>query len=181
MSGNCSLYNETNGEAIPPTPAIGGVGLMPDVDMMATIALKREGDVLILIGEEAGHLGQSLYLQVMLNRKFGAPPPVDLDAESRNGDFVRGLIEAEHCRRCTTCPTAGSSWRSPRWRSPAVMALRSTRRQFRYPHAVWFGEDQARYVIAAAPDKADAIHKAAAAAKVPLQAARNGRRRCDRA
>ena len=53
--------------------------------MMATIALKRPGDVLMLLGDEAGHLGQSLYLQAMLNRTFGAPPPVDLDAERRTG------------------------------------------------------------------------------------------------
>ena len=89
VSGNVSLYNETNGVAIPPTPAIGGIGLIPDIAMMATIALKREGDVLMLLGEEAGHLGQSLYMQVMLNRTFGAPPPVDLDAERRTGDLVQ--------------------------------------------------------------------------------------------
>ena len=65
MSGNVSLYNETNGVAIPPTPAIGGIGLIPDIAHMATIALKRPGDVLMLLGAEAGHLGQSLYMQLM--------------------------------------------------------------------------------------------------------------------
>ena len=92
VSGNVSLYNETNGIAIPPTPAIGGIGLIPDLAHMATIALKRQGDVLMLLGAEAGHLGQSLYMQVMLERTHGAPPPVDLDAERRAGDLVRGLI-----------------------------------------------------------------------------------------
>ena len=94
VSGNVSLYNETMGGAIPPTPAIGGVGLIADIDAMATIALKRDGDLLLLLGVEGGHLGQSAYMQVMENRLEGAPPAVDLDAERRTGDMVRGLIVA---------------------------------------------------------------------------------------
>src|SRR6201986_626875 len=93
IGGNCSLYNETNGEGILPTPAIGGVGLMADVSRMATVALKREGDALLVIGDTRGHLGQSIYLREIENREEGAAPPVDLAAERRNGDFVRGLIE----------------------------------------------------------------------------------------
>ncbi len=61
VSGNVSLYNETNGVGIPPTPAIGAVGLIPDIARMADLRLKREGDLVIVIGREAGHLGQSLY------------------------------------------------------------------------------------------------------------------------
>ena len=94
VSGNVSLYNETNGIAIPPTPAIGGIGLIPDVAKMATLALKKDGDVLILIGPEGHHLGQSLYQELASGRYDGAPPPVDLEAERHVGDFVRGLIRA---------------------------------------------------------------------------------------
>src|SRR6476619_6043031 len=68
VSGNVSLYNENNGIAIPPTPTIGGIGLIPDGAPMATLALKREGDVLLLLGAEAGHLGQSLYQLILLDR-----------------------------------------------------------------------------------------------------------------
>src|ERR1700727_1844019 len=93
IGGNCSLYNETNGEGILPTPAIGGVGLMADVTKMATVAFKRAGDVIILIGETRGHLGQSIYLREIEDKEEGAPPPVDLAAERKHGDFVRGLIE----------------------------------------------------------------------------------------
>jgi phosphoribosylformylglycinamidine synthase II len=170
VSGNVSLYNETNGVAIPPTPAIGGIGLIPDVAMMATIALKRPGDVLMLLGEETGHLGQSLYLQAMLNRTFGAPPPVDLDAERRTGDSVRGLIRAGAVSAVHDVSDGGLLV------AIAEMALAGGHGVVldaligpRPAHATWFGEDQARYVIAADPDKADAIHKAAAAAKVPLR------------
>ena len=92
VSGNVSLYNETNGIAIPPTPAVGGIGLIPDIAAMASCTLKREGDALLLLGAESGHLGQSLYQELVTGRSHGAPPPVDLAAERRVGDFVRGLI-----------------------------------------------------------------------------------------
>jgi phosphoribosylformylglycinamidine synthase subunit PurL len=94
ISGNCSLYNETNGEGILPTPAIGAVGLLKDVHRMATIAFKREGDAVILIGDTKGHLGQSIYLREIEGKEEGAAPPVDLALEKETGDFVRGLIEA---------------------------------------------------------------------------------------
>ena len=94
ISGNCSLYNETNGEAILPTPAIGGVGLIADVRRMAMVAFRREADAIILIGETKGHLGQSLYLREIEGLEEGAAPPVDLAVERRNGEFVRGLIES---------------------------------------------------------------------------------------
>ena len=94
VSGNVSLYNETNGVAIPPTPAIGGVGLIPDIADMAGIALANEGETLVLLGAERGHLGQSLYMELMLDKREGAPPPVDLAGERTTGDLVRGLIRA---------------------------------------------------------------------------------------
>ena len=92
VSGNVSLYNETNGVGIPPTPAIGGVGLIPDVSRMADIKLKRESDLLIVIGREAGHLGQSLYQELATGKLEGAPPPVDLADEIKAGRLVRALI-----------------------------------------------------------------------------------------
>jgi phosphoribosylformylglycinamidine synthase len=78
VSGNVSLYNETNGQGILPTPTIGGVGLLDDVTVHATVRFKREGDAILLIGATAGWLGQSLYLKEILGREEGAPPPVDL-------------------------------------------------------------------------------------------------------
>ncbi|RIW04841.1 phosphoribosylformylglycinamidine synthase subunit PurL, partial [Azospirillum brasilense] len=76
VSGNVSLYNETNGEAILPTPAIGAVGLLPDAMIAVGIAFKNEGDTILLVGEGTGHLGQSLYLREILGREDGPPPPV---------------------------------------------------------------------------------------------------------
>ena len=92
VSGNVSLYNETNGSAIPPTPTVGAVGLLYDYAHRADFASLRDGDTLVLIGETRGALGASLYLRECLGREDGAPPPVDLAVERRNGDFVRNLI-----------------------------------------------------------------------------------------
>lgn len=106
VSGNVSLYNETNGVGIPPTPAIGGVGVVPDVSRMADIALKRENDLLIVIGREAGHLGQSLYRQHATGKLEGAPPPVDLADEIKAGRLVRTLIRESKVDTCMTFPMA---------------------------------------------------------------------------
>jgi phosphoribosylformylglycinamidine synthase subunit PurL len=170
VSGNVSLYNETNGVAIPPTPAIGGIGLIPDIATMATIALKRDGDLLMLLGAEAGHLGQSLYMQFMADGRAAAPPPIDLDAERRTGDLVRTLIRSGCLAAVHDVSDGGLLV------SIAEMALAGNRGvqldALPVPlpaHALWFGEDQARYVVSASADKADSIHKAAAVAKVPLR------------
>ena len=96
VSGNVSLYNETDGVGIPPTPVVGGVGLIEDVSTIATLKGAQPGDVLILIGETKGHLGASLYAREILGldgEEAGPPPPMDLETEKRNADFVRSLIE----------------------------------------------------------------------------------------
>ena len=159
VSGNVSLYNETNGVGIPPTPAIGGVGLIPDVSRMADIKLKRESDLLIVIGREAGHLGQSLYQELATGKLEGAPPPVDLADEIKAGRLVRALIREgkvdDRARRVGRRPArrhrrdgAGrAAWASSC--SPTRGALPA--------HAVWFGEDQGRYVLAVDPMQAEEV------------------------
>ena len=96
VSGNVSLYNESKatggGSAILPTPAIGGVGVLEDVSKMATIAFKDDGDAIFVIGENNGHLGQSLWLRELHGREDGAPPPVNLAKERTHAEFVRQLI-----------------------------------------------------------------------------------------
>jgi len=99
VSGNVSLYNETkaddgSGSAILPTPAIGGVGLLGDFSKATTISFKQPGDVLVVIGNRGGHLGQSIWLREFHGRSDGPPPPVDLAAERRTGEFVREQIGA---------------------------------------------------------------------------------------
>ena len=170
VSGNVSLYNETNGVAIPPTPAVGGIGLIPDGAPMARIALRRDGDILLLLGAEAGHLGQSLYQEMMLGRFEGAPPPVDLDQERAAGDLVRALIRNGEVSAVHDVSDGGLLVAIAEMALAGGLGVALEPAPDNLPaHAVWFGEDQARYVVAASPDKADAIHKAAALAKVPVR------------
>ena len=105
VSGNVSLYNESKatggGSAILPTPAIGGVGLLEDWEKSATIGFKAEGEAIYLLGSRQTHVGQSLWLREIHSTKAGPPPPVDLAAERRTGEFVRelvakGLVTAVH-------------------------------------------------------------------------------------
>src|ERR1700719_989585 len=86
VSGNVSLYNETNGKAILPTPSIGGGLVLDDFRESARVAFQAGGGVGPLVGETTGSLGQSIYQREVLEREEGAPPPVDLAAEKRNGD-----------------------------------------------------------------------------------------------
>jgi phosphoribosylformylglycinamidine synthase subunit PurL len=170
VSGNVSLYNETNGVAIPPTPAIGGIGLIPDIAEMATIALKQDGNALILIGSDGSHLGQSLYQELACGQYEGAPPPVDLAAERRVGDFVRGLIRSGRVSVVHDISDGGLLV------AVAEMALAGglgvaldAAPEGRPAHAVWFGEDQGRYLVAAAPDEAALILQEAAKAGLPAR------------
>ena len=162
ISGNCSLYNETNGEGINPTPAIGAVGLMQNVHRMATVAFKRPGDAIILIGETRGHLGQSIYVREIEGREEGAAPPVDLAVEKKNGDFVRKLIEDGRIDTAHDVSDGGVLV------ALAEMALAGNIGAEvgvagETPDAIpfFYGEDQGRYLLAAPPDVADAIDQEA--------------------
>ena len=151
VSGNVSLYNETNGKAIQPTPTIGGVGLIADVARTASLAFGAAGQAIVLVGGTAGWLGASLYLRELLGREDGAPPPVDLAAERRAGDLVRGLIERGAVTTCHDLSDGGllvavaemaiaSGIGAALDPAPAGLA----------PHAWAFGEDQGRYLLTVA-------------------------------
>ncbi len=153
VSGNVSLYNETNGQAIMPTPTIGGVGLLPDLSRRAGIAFNREGDTLLLIGETVGWLGQSLYLREIAGREEGSPPPPHLHTEKRNGDFVRDLIRAGQVTVCHDLSDGGLLIALAEMAiAGGIGATIDARPHGASPHAVFFGEDQARYVIAVDQD-----------------------------
>jgi phosphoribosylformylglycinamidine synthase len=158
VSGNCSLYNETQGEGILPTPCIGGVGLLKDVNRMATIAFKREGDAIIVIGPTKGHLGQSLYIREIEGKEEGACPPVDLALEKKNGDFVRGLIESGRVDTVHDVSDGGLlvAIAEMALAGNIGVGLRVNYDADRFIR-VFFGEDQARYVLAVPEEAVDAI------------------------
>ncbi len=168
VSGNVSLYNETNGRGILPTPTIGGVGLMDDVTVHATIGFRSAGQAVLLIGETKGWLGQSVYLRDIAGREEGAPPPVDLAAEKRNGDFVRGLIRDGSVHTVHDLSDGGLAVALAEMAMAGSVGADIDALPEGMPaHAALFGEDQARYVLAASAPEADAILAMARTAGVP--------------
>jgi phosphoribosylformylglycinamidine synthase len=140
--------------------------LVADVRDVVDLALKSEGDALILIGATDGHLGCSLYLREIESSEAGPPPPVDLAAERRNGDFVRGVIRAGHAVACHDLSDGGLL------AAVADMAMTGGRGVTFEPlptdlprNAFLFGEDQARYIVETADP--DTVLEAARAAGVP--------------
>ncbi|GJE42354.1 Phosphoribosylformylglycinamidine synthase subunit PurL [Methylobacterium soli] len=164
VSGNVSLYNETNGIGILPTPTIGGVGVLDDVERHATIALKREGDALVLVGATDGWLGQSVYLAVIEGREEGAPPPVDLGIERRNGDFVRGLITSGLVDTVHDLSDGGLAVALAEMAMAGHIGAALPEVPVDLPaHAYLFGEDQGRYLLAVdAETVTDILYSAAA-------------------
>ena len=167
VSGNVSLYNETSGVAIPPTPTVGGVGLIPDHAHRADFSSLADGMSLVLLGETRGELGASMYLREILGREDGAPPPVDLAAERRNGDLVRSLVRSGQVNVVHDLSDGGLV------AAAAEMALASDmgmtlKAEGPLPAQAWlFGEDQGRYLLGCA--EAAAVLSAAVAAGVPAQ------------
>jgi len=161
VSGNVSLYNETDGHAILPTPTIGAVGLLDSLDDMIADTI-RDGHVLMLVGGTAGHLGQSALLWEVFNREDGDAPPVDLEAERRNGDFIRA--NARWINACTDLSDGGLALAAFEMAVAGDVGI--TLDPGDMPSL--FGEDQARYLIATSFDKAEALMVAAGQAGVPM-------------
>lgn len=151
ISGNVSLYNETSGQGILPTPAIGGVGLIDGDINSAGLGFTKDGQSIIVIGDTKGHLGQSLYLREILGREDGPPPPVDLALERKHGDFVRQHIRDGLITACHDVSDGGLLV------AIAEMAMASgigADITLSGDAAFWFGEDQGRYVLTTAePEK----------------------------
>jgi phosphoribosylformylglycinamidine synthase len=168
VSGNVSLYNETHGRAILPTPTIGGVGLLDDFTKSATLPFKAADESILLVGETQGWLGQSLYLRDICDRKEGAPPSVELASERRNGDFVRALI-AE--RAVTAVHDISDGGLLVALAEMAIASGIGAELDVApiAAHAFWFGEDQGRYVVTAEPGEAERIASRARAEGVPIR------------
>lgn len=176
VSGNVSLYNESKatggGSAILPTPAIGAIGLLKDWTKNATIAFKGAGDIILAVGQWQGHLGQSIWLRECHGREDGPPPPVDLAAERRTGDFIRAHIASGAISACHDVSDGGIAV------TVAEMALsggigamiqsHDTTQAFDDPRA-FFAEDQGVYVVTISDAALSDFLAAGEAAGVPVQ------------
>jgi phosphoribosylformylglycinamidine synthase len=148
VSGNVSLYNETNGAAIPPTPTVGAVGLLTNYDVVTGFGGMTAGETLVLIGETVGELGASIYLREVLGREDGAPPPVDLALERKTGDFVRDLIEAGGLTCVHDLSDGGLIGAAADLALASDVGVTLDASSSAHGHIFLFGEDQARYLVA---------------------------------
>ncbi len=154
VSGNVSLYNETDGSGILPTPTIGAVGLIAaDEEVINDTA--RDGHVALLIGDTAGHLGQSALLAEVFNREDGDAPHVDLEAERKNGEFIRA--NREMIKACTDLSDGGLALAAFEMAEAAGVGVHLDMDDT----PTLFGEDQARYLVACNFDQAEALMIAA--------------------
>ena len=160
VSGNVSLYNETDGSGILPTPTIGAVGLLANLDDMIA-GRPFAGDVALLIGETRGHLGQSALLAEAFGMELGDAPFVDLVAERLHGEFVRSV--RAHIRAATDLSDGGLALAAFEMAEGADLGVVLQAGDI----PTLFGEDQARYLIACTAGGAVAIAAAAKIAGVP--------------
>ncbi|MEK9679033.1 MAG: phosphoribosylformylglycinamidine synthase subunit PurL [Rhodospirillaceae bacterium] len=172
VSGNVSLYNETNGEAILPTPAIGAVGLLADFTKTVGLAFPGECEAVYLVGKAGGeggtHLGQSIYQREIAGEETGAPPPVDLTLERQVGDFIRAQIDAGQITACHDLSDGGLLVGAAEMALASGIGVSIGNVPSDNAHAWAFGEDQARYLVTAKDGAA--LASAAEVAGVSVQA-----------
>ncbi|HEY8596336.1 MAG TPA: phosphoribosylformylglycinamidine synthase subunit PurL [Devosiaceae bacterium] len=150
VSGNVSLYNETNGQGILPTPTIGGVGLIPDISRMSRIAFADEREAIVLVGappDWGTHLAQSIYMRDLHGRTEGPPPRVDLAEEKQAGDFIRRLIRSGITTAVHDCSDGGLGIALAEMAMASGIGATISRIPGSSPIAAFFGEDQGRYVV----------------------------------
>lgn len=171
VSGNVSLYNETNGQAILPTPTIGGVGLIKDWSKMARIRFAAEGETILVAGAPAGlgsHIAQSVYMRDVHGRADGPAPHVDLAHERKVGDFVRGLIVDGLVTAVHDCSSGGLALAVAEMAMASGIGASVDAVAGHDPIATFYGEDQGRYVVTVAAGALDAVAARAKAAGVSL-------------
>ena len=169
VSGNVSLYNETNGQAILPTPTIAGVGLLKDWAKMARIRFAAQGEAILLAGAPSNwgtHLGQSVYLRDIHGRTDGPAPHVDLVHEKKVGDFVRGLIEDGLATAVHDCSSGGLALAVAEMAIASGIGAHVNALNDANPVAVFYGEDQGRYVLTVKEADVDTVQVRAEAAGV---------------
>lgn len=172
ISGNVSLYNETDGKAIQPTPTIGGVGLLTNLDLRCNSKFKNVNDVVLVIGETKGHLDCSIYQRDILGFEPKLnPPKIDLKEERKNGEFVRSLINNKTVNACHDISDGGlliALFEMCNNNLAINISLNQTANQIGF-EAYFYGEDQARYVISAKQENIDKIKNLAKQGGVYLE------------
>ena len=160
VSGNVSLYNETNGEGIYPTPAIGGVGLIKDLSNVKTLSLKEDGNFLCVVGKTANHLGTSKYISIIQSKEEGGTPEINLDTELRNGNFVMDAINKKLIASAHDVGEGGILVAISEMCMSGNLGI-LIENESDFPHGYFFAEDQSRYLLEVSPNNYDECQKLA--------------------
>ena len=160
VSGNVSLYNETNGEGIYPTPAIGGVGLIKDLSNVKTLSLKEDGNFLCVVGKTANHLGSSKYISIIQSKEEGGTPEINLDTELRNGNFVMDAINQKLITSAHDVGEGGILVAISEMCMSGNLGI-TIEIETDFPHGYFFAEDQSRYLLEVSPNNYDECQKLA--------------------
>jgi phosphoribosylformylglycinamidine synthase len=171
VSGNVSLYNETNGQAILPTPTIGGVGLLGDWGKMARIRFAAADQVILLVGAPEGlgsHIAQSVYMRDVHGRIDGPAPHVDLVHEKKNGDFVRAIITDGLTTAVHDCSSGGLALAVAEMAIASDIGATVEAVEGHNPILTFYGEDQGRYVLTVSQSDLETVKARASAAGVSI-------------
>ena len=160
VSGNVSLYNETNGEGIYPTPAIGGVGLIKDLSNVKTLSLKEDGNFLCVVGKTANHLGSSKYISIIQSKEEGGTPEINLDTELRNGNFVMDAINQKLIASAHDVGEGGILVAISEMCMSGNLGI-TIEIETDFPHGYFFAEDQSRYLLEVSSNNYDECQKLA--------------------
>ena len=160
VSGNVSLYNETNGEGIYPTPAIGGVGLIKDLSNVKTLSLKEDGNFLCVVGKTANHLGTSKYISIIQSKEEGGTPEINLDTELINGNFVMDAINQKLIASAHDIGEGGILVAISEMCMSGNLGI-TIEIETNFPHGYFFAEDQSRYLLEVSPNNYDECQKLA--------------------
>lgn len=157
ISGNVSFYNESFGVAIYPTPTIGMIGILEDVNNHCTHSFKKAGSIIVLIGENKNELGGSEYLKVIHGLVEGLPPEIDLAEAERNQELCRLAIQSRLLLSAHDCSEGGLAVALAECcMEPglgAIVEVGAANRTSIEMTASLFGESQGRFIISMEPDK----------------------------
>ena len=169
ISGNVSLYNETNGVAIKPTPTIGGVGFIQDVNKSMTLSLKFSDSLLLVVGETKGHIHQSALCHDILHLKKGPPPAINLNEEKKNSFFVRELIDKKIAKSVHDISDGGIALAVAEMCMAGKMGAKIITNLIDAERVKFlFGEDQARYLVEIKNEDCENVMKLAKEQEISL-------------
>jgi phosphoribosylformylglycinamidine synthase len=175
--GNVSLYNETDGRAIYPTPVLGVVGLLEHAERVLGSRFQDAGDIIVLLGQSHGELGGSEYLRVVHGLVRGMPPALDLGAERRLQRLLVELADLRLIRSAHDCSDGGVAVALAECCFKAgglgaqveVDEMHISRNPLVNMVAALFGESASRVLVSAASHLAGDVLERAAAASVPAR------------